>query len=196
MILTICHTKPLCSKFWKIENVHWLRPFNESRQNEIINLQVRQIYFTTRSNNKLMLGVPMKKITFSLFLMILQTLSSPEKINCFFTMFDLSSSPQVAFGKPGDGNRRRFKVKSAVPSTLPISCWGPGLGPGEVPLLLQHKSNSRTQTLSISACLTFFLCNCRNSAQIIKLHVCCRKIQVFYVSIFGTTDTIKSYQIF
>ena len=60
MILTIGHTKTLCSKFWKTDNANCFWPLNDPRKNEASDLQVHQISFRMRINNKQMIGVPMQ----------------------------------------------------------------------------------------------------------------------------------------
>ena len=85
----------------------------------------------------------------------------------------------------------RSKIRSPVHSTSFMS----GVL-GEGPWFLYHRSNTRRWKVPILECLPVFLCNFRNSAWIIKLYVCCRKIQIFYVSIFGTIDTNEAYQMF
>ena len=61
-------------------------------------------------------------------------------------------------GKPNGGNGIRVEVKSAVLSTLNLPCPGPGLVPGEGTQLIHRRSNAWRRTLSIFACLPFFLC--------------------------------------
>ena len=85
--------------------------------------------------------------------------------------------PTSCAWKMNGGNRRRFKVKSAVQSTLSTLCPGPSLGPCEGPQLIQNRSNAQRRTLSIFSYWPVFWCNCRNSARIIKLYVHCRKMQ-------------------
>ena len=96
-----------------------------------------------------------------------------------------SFSPQVVLAKSNGDKGRRVKVKSAVLSTIPLTRPVPVLGLGEGPQFLQHGSNTRIRTLSIFVwILAFFLCHCRNIAWIIKLYVCCRKMQIFNLRIY------------
>ena len=88
LILTIWHTKPLCLKFWKLDKADWLRLLSDLRQNETSDLQVHQISFTIRSNNKRIICVTMQNNYRQFIFNDSQNTLLTREINFFFTIFN------------------------------------------------------------------------------------------------------------